>query len=185
MLEIEHNSLIFVEDLVLTADQCLAMITRFEADTRKVPSVVGYPPRIDPTIRDTSELPISKLEEWQDFDTLISEKVTEAVARLAGEFPGLRYDTIHDTGYRILRYLPGAGYTYHHDFNKTQNRQLAFIFYLNTVTEGGETHFSRSGLKVAAVQGRLAVFPPFWTHRHAGLPPIDQNKYVIVAWACF
>ena len=48
-----------------------------------------------------------------------------------------------DTGFQIQKYNRGEGYyKYHHDsthsINKTQNRMIAFIWYLNTVDEGAE-----------------------------------------------
>lgn len=59
-------------------------------------------------------------------------------------------------------------------------RFLVMFFYLNNVAEGGETEFF--GCDHAPVQpktGRLLMFPPMWTHPHAGLPPITNHKYII------
>lgn len=180
MKELKENSLIFAADDALLPSQCRQIIDRFEADPRKVHSSVGFPPRIDPSVRDTVELNISAYPEWKDVDRMIHDVVSYWTHRMVAKFPGLNSRKLTDQGYYILRYLPGAQYNYHCDFNSTSRRQLGFIFYLNTV-EKGSTHFDYWDVNVEAKEGRLAFFPPFWTHRHAGLPP-EQTKYVIVTW---
>lgn len=184
MKEVKRGSLIFSQDGVLSPELCREIIDRFEADPRKSQSVVGYPPRVDKEVRDTTELGISMLPEWSDIDKIIQTKIADALSELSKSFPGMIRE-MNDSGYYVLRYKPGSGYTYHCDYNTTSRRQIAFIIYLNTIKRGGRTHFKRSGIKIAPVEGRIAVFPPHWTHEHAGLPPIGGHKYVIVTWACF
>ncbi|QPN56546.1 2OG-Fe(II) oxygenase [Synechococcus sp. CBW1107] len=70
------------------------------------------------------------------------------------------------------------GFDWHVDSTPPDNRVLAGIAYLNSVEVGGETQF-RGADAVAAVEGRVLLFPPFWTHVHRGCPPISGPKYVI------
>ena len=67
-----------------------------------------------------------------------------------------------------------------HDANSS-NRMLAFLFYLNTVPEGGETIFTDhlEGIKCEPVQGRLLVFPTWFGFPHEGLPVISGTKYML------
>lgn len=59
-------------------------------------------------------------------------------------------------------------------------RFLVMFFYLNNIAEGGETAFIgiNDDIRVQPKKGRMLVFPPMWTHPHAGLPPISNAKYI-------
>lgn len=61
-------------------------------------------------------------------------------------------------------------------------RVLAFITYLNTVDEGGETEFLYQHTRVKPVQGTTVVFPAGFTHLHRGNPPLSGTKYIITGW---
>lgn len=63
--------------------------------------------------------------------------------------------------------------------HSSARRFLALFFYLNDVDEGGETWFTKMGIKVKPKAGRCLIFPPTWTYPHAGLPPLNTNKYII------
>ena len=56
---------------------------------------------------------------------------------------------------------------------------LSGILYLNDVAEGGETSFSNLQLSVSPKRGRILIFPPTWMFRHAGLPPVSSDKYIL------
>ena len=96
----------------------------------------------------------------------------------------------NDTGFQIQKYIANHGlYNYHHDtyFIKnnnsyTQMRILAFIWYLNTVDEGGETEFFNGRLKIKPEKGKLLIFPATWTYLHRGKMPISGDKYILTGW---
>jgi hypothetical protein len=67
----------------------------------------------------------------------------------------------------------------------TSSRYLVFLWYLNDVSEGGETDFPDLGLRVDARAGRLLVFPPYWMFQHAGPPPKSNEKYIISTYLLF
>ena len=74
----------------------------------------------------------------------------------------------------LKRYRPGANEKFQQHFDSVHevaNRYFVLLWYLNDVAEGGETVFPQLDVKVAARQGRLLVFPPYWMFQHAGLPP--------------
>jgi prolyl 4-hydroxylase len=89
---------------------------------------------------------------------------------------------------RIKRYRAGSDEQFepHYDAaNKMCNRYLVFLWYLNDVTEGGETEFVDLGLRVQARAGRLLMFPPYWMFQHAGLAPRSNDKYIVSTYLLF
>jgi len=60
-------------------------------------------------------------------------------------------------------------------------RFVAYFWYLNDVTEGGETEFYDidKPLKIAPRAGRLLMFTTTLHFLHAGLTPISNDKYII------
>ena len=63
--------------------------------------------------------------------------------------------------------------------HSSARRFLALFFYLNDVDKGGETWFTKLGMKVKPKAGTCLLFPPTWTFPHAGSPPLSENKYII------
>tara|TARA_B100001996_G_scaffold302029_1_gene242597 strand:- start:572 stop:1138 length:567 start_codon:yes stop_codon:yes gene_type:complete len=58
-------------------------------------------------------------------------------------------------------------------------RFLVCFIYLNTLDRGGETNFPKLDYAVKPKCGRILLFPSTWQYRHAGLPPVGDNKYII------
>jgi len=89
---------------------------------------------------------------------------------------------------RMKRYRANSGDAFQPHFDaiyEVANRYLVFLWYLNDVTEGGETEFVDLGVKVSARTGRLIVFPPYWMYQHAGLPPLSGDKYILSMYLLF
>ena len=84
--------------------------------------------------------------------------------------------------FRMKRYLPNGvdEFKPHVDVGDyaSARRFLVFFLYLNE-PEGGETAFPQHQLAVKPAKGRMLMFPPMWTHLHAGLKPIGQPKYIV------
>ena len=59
----------------------------------------------------------------------------------------------------------------------TSLRAVAFLFYLND--NDGNTIFSRHGLNIKPVSGKVIIFPPTWEYPHSGLPPKSNSKYIM------
>lgn len=105
---------------------------------------------------------------------------------------------IEDVGYingltmieapRVLRYEPDCGHFHTHADNwnfESALRQLSVVLYLNDVDEGGETTFIHQNKTITPKKGRLAFFPPFFTHLHKARPPRSSRKYAMVTWFTF
>ncbi|MEM9943594.1 MAG: 2OG-Fe(II) oxygenase [Planctomycetota bacterium] len=93
----------------------------------------------------------------------------------------------------LQKYLRGSG-GYHHWHSEiypresdceTLHRVLLFMFFLNTVEEGGETEFYYQSQKVSPKQGRMVIAPAGFTHTHKGAVPISHDKYIVTSWIQF
>jgi len=62
------------------------------------------------------------------------------------------------------------------------DRCLAWMIYLNDVTDGGETEFCDQRVKVSPTTGTLVMWPSGITHPHRGNPPYSNDKYIITGW---
>ena len=90
--------------------------------------------------------------------------------------------------YNIQKYDPGDGYYGLHCENDgigSRNRVLAWMFYLNTVTDKGGTYFSSYDKTIKAKKGRLVIWPAYWTHSHKGIPSPTQTKYIATGWYAY
>ena len=86
--------------------------------------------------------------------------------------------------YNIQKYKPTQGYHLPHcecaDGGST--RILAWMIYLNTVTDKGGTRFTNYDIITDAVEGRLLIWPAYWTHTHHGVASPTQTKYIATGW---
>lgn len=83
--------------------------------------------------------------------------------------------------FRIKKYFPEKGdqFDTHVDVldYSSSRRYLAFLWYLNDVSVGGETTFEN--LSIVPKAGSMLVFPPVWLFPHKGNPPISNTKYIM------
>jgi prolyl 4-hydroxylase len=88
----------------------------------------------------------------------------------------------------LKRYRAGFDEQFQPHFDsihEVANRYFVLIWYLNDVAEGGETEFPQLDVRIAARQGRLLVFPPYWMFQHAGRPPVSSEKYILSTYLLF
>ena len=62
---------------------------------------------------------------------------------------------------------------------QSARRFLVCFLYLNNVDKGGQTNFPKLDYSVAPECAKILVFPATWQWRHAGLPPVSSNKYIV------
>ena len=88
--------------------------------------------------------------------------------------------------FKIQKYLPSEGYFATHCENdglpNCRMRMLAWMVYLNTVTDGGETEFPCQGVKFQPHCGDVLIWPAYWTHPHHGLASPSQEKIIMTGW---
>lgn len=128
-------------------------------------------------------------DEIKDGFFRINEKIYEALKDPISSYIQT-YDwlatcpNIVDTGYLWQRYQTGEGkYDEHIDgcqwIDASANRLMGIVAYVNTVEEGGETHFRYQNVSVKPEAGSVLVFPASWSHPHQSNIPITSEKLII------
>lgn len=88
----------------------------------------------------------------------------------------------------IQHYRPGGGFKAEH-FERmnlaTISRILVWMTFLNDVTDAGGTRFVYQDTVFDARKGRTLIWPPDFTHTHAGVVSPTQHKYIITGWFNF
>jgi len=69
-----------------------------------------------------------------------------------------------------------------HGRGSSSDRLMAWMLYLNDVTDGGETYFRLQDKAVKAETGKFLVWPAYWTHPHNGIVSNTQIKYIATGW---
>jgi len=187
--EVRPLSFVWEAERALPADVCREMIRRFEANpAQQVAGRIGQAAETAPDVKRSTDLRISGREDWADIDRILAQQLAAAHRLLAGEFPFFAANRFKDIGYNLQRTLPGEYYHWHVDSGPGAfvDRQLVAIWYLNDVEgPGGETEFPLQGVSIRPREGKLALFPPFWTHPHRGVTLERGVKYIATTWVCF
>ena len=86
--------------------------------------------------------------------------------------------------YNLQKYNPGQGYHAPHceNMDGPSPRILAWMVYLNTVNDKGGTYFTNYDVTTDAVEGRLVIWPAYWTHTHHGVTSETETKYIATGW---
>ena len=71
------------------------------------------------------------------------------------------------------------------DYDYRSKRMLAWMIYLNTVTDGGGTKWVQQEFTSNAVEGSMIVWYAGWTHSHRGIISNTQDKYIVTGWCNF
>lgn len=186
--EVAPNSFIFERPNTIPTDWCEEMIRRFEANPdQQNPGRIGQDQGLDSEIKKTMDLVVSNKPDWKDVDDMLFRCVGAAMSELRESYPYFR-GPFKDVGYQIQRYHPGEFYHWHidggsHEFSQ---RQMVVLWYLNDVPgPGGETEFLYQDVAVRPEQGKMVLFPPFWTHEHRAAELHEGVKYIATTWIVF
>jgi len=187
--EVKPLSFIYEIRDALPADVCREMVARFERSTdQQYDGRLGQGQITEQSIKLSTDLRISGNDAWRDIDRLLFKSLGTALRILSSEFPFFGVNRFRDMGYQLQRTSAGEYYHWHVDGGPGEfsQRQLVAIWYLNDVEgEGGETEFALQGVKVRPEQGKMVLFPPFWTHIHRGITVDNGVKYIATTWVCF
>ena len=186
--EVKKNSFIFEKPNALTQEFCEDVIERFEHNKEdQYPGRIGQMADHDNSIKRSTDLVVSGKPHWQDVDRALFKSLGVAIREFRNQYPYFK-GPFKDMGYGLQRTNPGEFYHWHidggsHDFSY---RQLVAIWYLNNVEgPGGETEFLYQDVKIKPEQGKLLLFPPFWTHEHSGIQLDSGIKYIATTWIVF
>jgi len=186
--EVKPLSFIFERPQALPASFCEEVIRRFEASPQyQTEGRIGQTQSKDQSVKKTTDLVVSDKEDWKDIDEMFFRCVAAALKEFRESFPYFK-GPFKDMGYQVQRYLPGEYYHWHIDGGSHQfsQRQLVVIWYLNDLPgPGGETEFLYQDVKVKPEQGKMVLFPPFWTHEHRAVRVEQGVKYMATTWVVF
>ena len=184
-------------DNVLLPEECEKIIKLFNkyTDQQYKGKTLGTLPF---KAKHTNELNITTLskenQEFSELDNLLYNRLKDNLDKYilnlknVSDTVGVNFNNIIDTGYQIQKYKKNTGYYINHvdshiykHNNCIHNRIITYIWYLNDISEAGETNFV-GNFKIKPVAGRLLLFPSTWSYPHAGLVPISSDKYIVTGW---
>ena len=186
--EAAPGSFVFLRPRALPGEVCREIVRRFEACAPEhYAGRIGHQAALDTSVKRSTDLVMSGKSHWKDLDDALLRSLVSALDALTGRHPffGGRFK---DIGYAVQRTLPGEFYHWHIDggSHEMSYRQLVAIWYLNDVEgPGGETEFRHQAVKVKPEEGKLLLFPPFWTHEHRGAVLERGVKYIATTWVVF
>ena len=186
--EAAPGSFIFEVPGALPSEVCREMVQRFEAcEPEQYEGRIGHHATVDRSVKRSTDLVISGKSHWKNLDAALFQSLVSALDAVAGLYPffGGRFK---DVGYAVQRTVPGEFYHWHIDggSHELSHRQLVAIWYLNDADgPGGETEFRHQAVKVKPQEGKLLLFPPFWTHEHRGVVLERGVKYIATTWVVF
>jgi len=187
--EVKPLSFIYEVAQALPADVCREAIRRFEERSdQQMAGRIGQAGTEAPEVKRSTDLRISEREDWRDIDRTLAQQLVATFNEFAHEFPFFAANSFKDIGYNLQRTLPGEYYHWHVDGGPGEfsQRQLVAIWYLNDVAGlGGETEFPLQEVAIRPAQGKLLLFPPFWTHVHRGVALQEGVKYIATTWICY
>ena len=167
-------------DKVISSELCKEMIEEFEKneDQYDKQTLEGH--------RSFTQIALQQHENWKRFETPLHEAFNGCISKYMDDcsivdkmFPQqFAYEM-----FRMKRYEPNGvdEFNDHVDVGNhaSAKRFLVFFLYLNE-PEGGETDFPQRGVTITPKTGSLLMFPPMWTHLHAGRKVTgDVPKYIL------
>ena len=186
--ELGAGTFVFERREALPGCICDDLIARFEAQqAEQYPGRIGQTAERHPDVKRSTDLVVSGKPHWKDADNNLHRSLALALREFRGAFPYFQ-GPFKDMGYAIQCTRPGEFYHWHIDGGSHQfsQRQLVAVWYLNDVPgPGGETEFLFQKLRITPEQGKLILFPPFWTHEHRGVTLQQGIKYIATTWLVF
>lgn len=204
------ESCIYINNTAICKQLCNEIINMFEEQKQnKFEGMTAG--GLNKNIKDTTDYIIPRksnnnnnnddIKKWSKIDKFLDEELNRNVKEYIkmlqnkcnvieenseNKFKILGTDNVSTNEFMIQRYLKDKGrYIYHNDYrvdwSEKKYRVITYIFYLNTVEEGGETEFFNE-LRIKPEAGKLVLFPASWLWPHRGMIPKSSNKYIITGW---
>jgi hypothetical protein len=168
---------------LISPSDCERIINKFEGCPNKAPC-------FDLEKKDCSQIGLN-FDNFDIVSNLIQEPLRKSIFKYYDKYNS--YDVITankiTSDYNIQKYDPDQAYHRIHCENGgleiSKNRILAWMIYLNDVTDGGQTYFPQQRRKIKPRVGDLYVWPAYFTHPHKGLISKTQTKYIATGWCHF
>ena len=177
----------------ISRELCDDIINLFSQEKNRYPGETTG--GVNTKVKDTTDFIITDGgPKWDKINKVLekelSNNVTEYIKKcnnnVEPEYNVLNSSYLTTYSMQLQKYKKNVGkYVYHQDglcdFNDRKIRRITFLWYLNDVTEGGETEFW-SKYRITPEVGKLILFPADWTFPHTGKIPISNDKYIITGW---
>ena len=183
----ENPNFIGVYKNAISKEECKLIIQYFEESQDKKPGILYDMGKVvvDKDKKDSTDLILGWLDEVMP-SYILDNPLFKSAQQYRETYSGI--DEIcplrPDKFYNIQKYEPNQGFHLVHceSGSKGNPRVLVWMFYLNTVTDGGGTRFPEYDLDVKAEVGKLLIWPAFFTHIHHGIVSETQTKYIVTGW---
>jgi len=198
-----YTEYIYINPDSLDKDTCSEIVTIFDNEPNKRDGrTVGG---VNKDVKSTSDIIIPMVDStWGNIYVLLKRELMHNVGLYTNkinkkddfrsinnntkvdDFCILKSDLILYEHLMVQKYTQNLGrYIYHNDFvispdDKTM-RVLTFLWYLNDVSDGGETVFDGK-YAIRPKSGTLIIFPSSWVYPHCGKMPKSNDKYIITGW---
>jgi hypothetical protein len=186
------NNFIYENPNSLSKKICEDVIELFENETNKYEGVTRG--GLNKNVKNTTDYAIYDYDEkWKPIFELLTLELRNNIKLYINKLGMDSFDEKYiyfnnkqlvTENFLIQRYIKNHGkYRYHEDFDIINSgfRVITFLWYLNTIEEGGETEFW-GNYKIKPEQGKLIFFPALWCFPHCGNIPLSDNKYIITGW---
>jgi hypothetical protein len=181
-----------IYDNAVSSDNCKEIIKWFGTEPLKRGTVMyeDGTGRIDTRVKSDWEVDDSYKTLFSNnsfVDIIIRDALIKYTPVYSESYPSIDYIDPWNVCnvYNIQKYDPGDGYHALHCENcneATLHRVMAWMIYLNTITDEGGTYFSSYDKTLEAKEGRLVIWPAFFTHTHKGVVSKTQTKYIATGW---
>ena len=188
------NNIPFVHSFIIDETVCDGLIDYYKESPYKKAGTVGSVGKKDLQIVTSSKVSTDVGVHIDDKDERIcfyKEHLFAGVNDYKERYPALNNKlwfwgvTEH---FNIQHYEPSEGYLSWHcerSQPESNNRLLAFMTYLNDVSDGGQTEWEYLGLSVFPVKGLTVIWPVDWMYLHRGVTSQTQNKTIATGWFSF
>lgn len=186
---------IYVRDNALSKKECERVIKWFEMHPEKHNPGVAWGGEVDQSHKQSTDW-TKNFRDEDPIDQLIEDILLHHTEEYHEEVKGINYVSSSwglDPYYNIQKYPPGGGFkNWHHEHGNFDEfpdsdacrRILAWMIYLNDVPDGG-TQFIDQEKTLKAVEGRVVIWPAYWTHTHRSQVSHTQTKYIATGWYIF
>lgn len=201
-----ENNYFYINHNSISKELCKKIRDMFDVDENKYEGITSG--GLNKIIKDTKDLVIPNtpnktgFDKWSKIQKFLEKELAKntkeyvkilddlVVKNHEKENTNVEYRTfgnvLSNDSFMIQRYTKQKGrYIYHNDFrsdwSEKKYRVITYLWYLNTVEEGGETEFWGTHT-IKPETGKLLLFPASWTFPHRGKVPISHDKYIITGW---
>ena len=177
---------------------CSDIITMYELENTRYPGLTMGGLLKD--IKNTTDMIIPKNNPmWTKIETFLYNELSNALKKYLihidddnfniddrpSKFTYFNSENLHIDWFMVQKYdMQDGKYIYHSDSLNESNRHrvITYLWYLNDVTDGGETEFWGGKYDIKPETGKLLLFPACWSFPHRGKMPISNDKYIITGW---